>query len=166
MIGYGFMGRAHSNAFHQVNHFFDTPYDLRLKIICGRDREKLQAVASQWEWQEMAADWREIVSRPDIDIVDIAVPNALHAPIALAAAQAGKMILCEKPVATSLADAERMAQAASGLPNLVWFNYRRVPAIAFAKRLIEEGKLGKIFHYRATYMNQSGNSPEKIENVE
>lgn len=161
MIGYGFMGRAHSNAFHQVNHFFDTPYDLRLKIICGRDRGKLQAVASQWEWQEMAADWREIVSRPDIDIVDIAVPNALHAPIALAAAQAGKMILCEKPVATSLADAERMAQAASGLPNLVWFNYRRVPAIAFAKRLIEEGKLGKIFHYRATYMNQSGNSPEK-----
>lgn len=160
MIGYGFMGRAHSNAFHQVNHFFDTPYDLRLKIICGRDQESLQQVASQWGWEEICDDWRDVVARADIDVVDIAVPNALHAPIALAAAKAGKIILCEKPMATSLGDAERMAQAANAVPNLIWFNYRRVPAIAFAKRLIDEGKLGKIFHYRATYMNQAGNNPE------
>jgi predicted dehydrogenase len=157
MIGYGFMGRAHSNAFCQVNHFFDTPFDLRLKVICGRDRQKLSGVASQWNWDEMAADWHDVVRRPDIDVVDVAVPNSLHAPIAIAAAQAGKVVLCEKPLATSVADAELMTQAASGVPNLVWFNYRRVPAVAFAKRLIDEGKLGEIFHYRATYMNQSGN---------
>jgi predicted dehydrogenase len=161
MIGYGFMGRAHSNAFHQVNHFFDTPFDLRLKIICGRDREKMAPVASQWGWEETAADWRQIVERPDIQVVDIAVPNALHAPIAIAASQAGKMVFCEKPLATTLAEAERMAKAASAVPNLVWFNYRRVPAIAFAKELVDRGDLGQIFHYRATYMNQSGNTPGK-----
>jgi predicted dehydrogenase len=159
MIGYGFMGRAHSNAFRQVNHFFDTPFDLRLKVICGRDRDKLAHVASQWEWNEMAADWRDVVNRPDVDIVDVAAPNALHAPISIAATQAGKIVLCEKPLATSVAEAELMAQAATSVPNLVWFNYRRVPAIAFAKRLVDEGKLGQIFHYRATYMNQSGNLP-------
>lgn len=157
MIGQGFMGRAHSNAFHQVSHFFDTPYKFGLKVICGRDREKLTGMASQWEWEEIATDWRDVVGRPDIDVVDVAVPNNLHAPIAIAAAQAGKMVLCEKPMATSLADAQRMAQAAANVPNLVWFNYRRVPAIAFAKRLVSEGKLGQIFHYRANYMNQSLN---------
>jgi predicted dehydrogenase len=161
MIGQGFMGRAHSNAFHQVGHFFNTPYALGLKVICGRDREKLSAMASQWQWEEIATDWRDVVSRPDVDVVDVAVPNILHAPVAIAAAQAGKMVLCEKPLATSLPDAQRMAQAASSVPNLVWFNYRRVPAIAFAKRLIAEGKLGEIFHYRANYMNQSGNIPGK-----
>jgi predicted dehydrogenase len=157
MIGYGFMGRAHSNAFHQVNHFFDTPYDLGRKVICGRDPKALDAVASQWEWEEKATDWREVVGRSDVDVVDIATPNALHAPIAIAAAKAGKMVWCEKPLATSVAEAEQMTQAVGTVPNLVWFNYRRVPAIAFAKRLIMEGKLGEIFHYRATYMNQSGN---------
>jgi predicted dehydrogenase len=157
MIGQGFMGRAHSNAFHQVGHFFDSSYEIGLKIICGRDREKLTAMASQWEWEEIATDWRDVVGRPDVDAVDVAAPNILHAPIAIAAAEAGKMVLCEKPLATSLAEAERMATAAKNVPNLVWFNYRRVPAIAFAKRLIDEGKLGEIFHYRATYMNQSGN---------
>lgn len=161
MIGQGFMGRAHSNAFHQVGHFFDLPYQIGLKVICGRDREKLAAMASQWEWEGVSTDWQEAISRADVDIVDVAVPNVLHAPIAISAAQAGKMVLCEKPLATSLADAQRMAQAAVGVPNLVWFNYRRVPAIAFIKRLVAEGKLGQIFHYRANYMNQSGNTSSK-----
>jgi predicted dehydrogenase len=161
MIGHGFMGRAHSNAFQQVGHFFDTPYKLRLKVICGRDRAKLESMAAQWGWEEIESDWRKVVSRPDIQVVDIATPNALHAPIAIAAAQAGKIVLCEKPLAVSGAEAETMANAARKVPNLVWFNYRRVPAIAFAKRLIEEGRLGQIFHYRAVYLNQSGNDPSK-----
>jgi predicted dehydrogenase len=161
MIGHGFMGRAHSNAFQQVGHFFDTPYKLRLKVICGRDRAKLEPMAAQWGWEEIESDWQKVVSRPDIQIVDIATPNALHAPIAIAAAQAGKIVLCEKPLAVSLEEAEVMAKAAHDVPNLVWFNYRRVPAIAFAKRLIEAGRLGQIFHYRATYLNQSGNDASK-----
>jgi predicted dehydrogenase len=161
MIGHGFMGRAHSNAFQQVGHFFDTPYQLRLKVICGRDRPKLEPMAAQWGWEEVETDWQKVISRPDIQVVDIATPNVLHAPIAIAAAQAGKIVLCEKPLAISLQEAETMAKTAHDVPNLVWFNYRRVPAIAFAKRLIEEGRLGQIFHYRATYLNQSGNDPSK-----
>jgi predicted dehydrogenase len=161
LIGHGFMGRAHSNAFQQVDHFFDTPYKVHLKVICGRDRATLEPMAAQWGWQEVESDWQKVVDRPDIQLIDIATPNVLHAPIAIAAAQAGKIVLCEKPLATSLPEAEAMAKAARDVPNLVWFNYRRVPAIAFAKRLIEEGRLGEIFHYRAVYLNQSGNDPSK-----
>jgi len=161
MIGHGFMGRAHSNAFQQVGHFFDTPYQLRLKVICGRDRPKLAPMAAQWGWEEVATEWQEVVSRPDIQVVDIATPNALHAPIAIAAAQAGKIVFCEKPLAVSEPEAEAMAKAAGNVANLVWFNYRRVPAIAFARKLIDEGRLGQIFHYRAVYLNQSGNDPSK-----
>jgi len=161
MIGSGFIAKAHSNAFRQVGHFFDVPYELDLKVICGRNRSKLETAAAQWGWQEVAADWQAVVGRPDIDIVDIAVPNALHAPIAIAAAQAGKIVLCEKPLATSLAEAETMAQAMRRVPSLVWFNYRRIPAVAFAKRLIEEGRIGQTYHYRATYLNQSGSDPSK-----
>jgi predicted dehydrogenase len=161
MIGHGFIGKVHSNAFRQVGHFFPTPYQPRLKIICGRNREKLEAVASQWGWEEVATDWRAIVERKDIQVVDIAVPNALHAPIAMAAAAAGKIVLCEKPLAMSLDEAQSMATAALNVPNLVWFNYRRVPAVAFAKTLIKEGHVGQIFHYRALYLNQSGNDPAK-----
>jgi predicted dehydrogenase len=161
MIGHGFIGKVHSNAFHQVGHFFQTPYQPRLKIICGRNREKLEAVASQWGWEEIGTDWRAIVERKDIQVVDIAVPNALHAPIAMAAAAAGKFVLCEKPLAMSLEEAERMATAARNVPNLVWFNYRRVPAVAFAKILLSEGRVGQIFHYRALYLNQSGIDPTK-----
>jgi predicted dehydrogenase len=161
MIGQGFIARAHANAFHQVTHFFDVPYQLRLKVICGRDEARLSAMAARWGWEEIATDWRAIVDRPDIDIVDIATPNVLHAPIALAAAQAGKIIFCEKPLATSLAEARQMTSGVRKLPNLVWFNYRRTPAIAFAKSLIDDGGLGKIYHYRALYLNQSGNDPAK-----
>jgi predicted dehydrogenase len=161
MIGHGFMGRAHSNAFQQVGHFFDTPYKLRLRVICGRDQGKLNPMAAQWGWEEVESDWQKVISRPDVQVVDIVTPNALHAPIAIAAVKAGKIVLCEKPLAASFQEAETMASAVRNVPNLVWFNYRRVPAIAFAKRLIDEGRLGQIFHYRATYLNQSGNDPSK-----
>jgi predicted dehydrogenase len=161
MIGQGFMGRAHSNAFHQVSHFFDTPFHLQLKVICGRDRAKLDVMASQWGWTEVETDWRAVVDRQDIQAVDIAVPNALHAPIAIAAAQAGKIVLCEKPLAMSLEEAMTMAKAVGHVPNLVWFNYRRVPAVAFAKKLVDEGRIGQAFHYRAVYLHQSGNDPAR-----
>src|SRR5438270_7801036 len=161
MVGSGFIARAHSNAFNQAGRFFDVPYTLNLKVLCGRNKAKLEAFASQWDWAEVATDWQTVVARKDIDIVDIAVPNALHAPIALAAAQAGKILLCEKPLAMSLDEAHKMAAAAQRLPNLVWFNYRRVPAVAFAKQLIDEDRLGRIYHYRAYYFNQSGVDPAK-----
>src|SRR6266436_6113298 len=161
MIGTGSIAKAHSNAFRQVTHFFNVPYDLTLKVICGRNQTKLESAASQWGWQEVATDWRAVVSRPDIDVIDIAVPNALHAPIAIAAAQAGKIVFCEKPLATSLAEAEIMAKAMRKVPTLVWFNYRRIPAVVFAKRLITEGRIGQTYHYRALYLNQSGNDPSK-----
>ena len=161
MIGTGSMGKAHSNAFRQVGHFFSSPYELGLQVVCGRNQSKLESAAAQWGWAETATDWQTVVARPDIDVVDIAVPNALHAPIAIAAAQAGKIVFCEKPLATSLAEAETMAKAMRNVPSLVWFNYRRIPAVVFAKRLISEGRLGQTYHYRATYLNQSGNDPSK-----
>lgn len=163
MIGSGFMGDAHSNAFCQVERFFSTEFKLRRKVICARDRSRLEATASRWGWEEVQTEWQAVVTRPDIDVVDVAVPNALHAPIAIAAAQAGKIVLCEKPLAMSLEEAKQMAQAAHGVPNLVWFNYRRVPAVAFAKQLIAEGRLGQPFHYRAVYLNASGNDPAKTK---
>lgn len=161
MIGSGFIGKVHSNAFRQAGHFFDLPYELGLKVICGRNRAKLETAATQWGWEEVETDWRAIIDRKDIDVIDIAVPNALHAPIAIAAAGAGKTVLCEKPLATSLAEAEAMALAVRNTPNMVWFNYRRIPAVVFAKQLIEEGRTGQPFHYRALYLNQSGNDPSK-----
>jgi predicted dehydrogenase len=163
MVGTGFIARAHSNAFHQVGHFFDIPFALRTKVVCGRDQSRLEAFARQWEWQEEAAAWESVVGRPDIDIVDIAAPNALHAPIAIAAARAGKIVLCEKPLALSVGEAEAMAEAVGNRPNLVWFNYRRVPAIALAKRFIDEGRLGQVFHYRSYYFNQSGADTSKAQ---
>jgi predicted dehydrogenase len=156
MIGQGFMGRAHSNAYQQVNHFFDTNFNLNLKVVCGRDRERLPDIAAKWGWAETETDWRKLLDRKDIDLIDIGTPNDLHAEIAISAAEAGKIVLCEKPLAMNVAEAERMVQAVKGKPNLVWFNYRRVPAIAFAKQLIEEGRIGEIYHYRATYLNSSG----------
>ncbi|HUJ95130.1 MAG TPA: Gfo/Idh/MocA family oxidoreductase [Terriglobales bacterium] len=161
MIGTGFIAKAHSNAFRQTGFFFQIPYDIRLKVICGRDRAKAEANAAQWGWGEVETDWRKVVERKDIDAIDIATPNALHAPIAIAAAQAGKIVLCEKPLAVSLPEAGSMAKAVSQVPNMVWFNYRRVPAVAFARQLLDEGHLGQVFHYRALYLNQSGNDPAK-----
>ena len=111
MIGSGFIGKVHSNAFRQVGHFFDTPYEVICKVICGRNRAKLETAASQWGWSEIETDWQKIIARKDIDAVDIAVPNALHSAIAIAAAQAGKIVLCEKPLASSIEEAESMTKA-------------------------------------------------------
>jgi predicted dehydrogenase len=161
MIGYGFMGRAHSNAFLQVRHFFDLPYELKLKTICGRNHAAVDAMAAQWGWDEAQTDWHSVVARKDIDVVDICAPNYLHAQIAIAAAEAGKIVLCEKPLAMSVVEAKRMASAVRSLPNLVWFNYRRVPAIALAKELVGQGRVGKPYHYRATYLQSWGVDPER-----
>jgi predicted dehydrogenase len=159
MIGYGFMGRAHSNAFRQANSFFDTPFDLRLKVICGRNEENTRRMAAEWGWQETATQWESVVARPDIDVIDICTPNYLHAPIAMAAAEAGKIILCEKPLANTVEEAEQMTHAARARNTLVWFNYRRVPAVRFARELVEQGKLGDVYHYRGLYLQSWGRSP-------
>jgi predicted dehydrogenase len=154
MIGYGFMGRAHSNAYSQVNHFFDLEYQPVLKAVCARNAEKAQAFADQWGYESVETDWKKLLERDDIDAVDICTPNNLHKEISLAAAKAGKMILCEKPLAMSVAEGEEMCRAVeeAGVPNIVWYNYRRVPAVTLAKQLIDEGRLGRIFHYRAVFL--------------
>src|SRR5215207_9425224 len=154
MIGYGFMGRAHSNAYQTVNHFFDLPYKPVLKAVCARDKDKAQSFADQWGYESIETDWKKLLARKDIDAVDICTPNNLHKEIAIAAAQAGKMILCEKPLAMNSAEGEEMCQAVekAGVPNIVWYNYRRIPAVTFAKQIIDSGKLGRIFHYRANFL--------------
>ena len=154
VIGYGFMGRTHSNAFGKVNQFFDLSYQPLLKAVCGRDSDKVHAFAEQWGYQSFETDWQKLMSRPDIDLIDIASPNDTHAEIAIAAAKAGKMVMCEKPLGRNSGEAMQMVQAveAAKVPNMVWYNYRRVPAVTLAKQLIDEGRLGKIFHYRAKFL--------------
>lgn len=155
LIGYGFMGRTHSNAYAKVNHFFhDLEYRPVLKAVCGRDRAKAQAFADVWGYQSVETDWRQLVARDDIDAIDICAPNNVHHEIALAAAKAGKMILCEKPLAMNSAEGEEMVRAveAAGVANTVWYNYRRAPAVTLAKQLIDEGRLGRIFHYRSLFL--------------
>ena len=154
MIGYGFMGRAHSNAYRKVGNFFDSRYQPVLKAACARSQDRIQAFADNWGYESIETDWRALLQRDDIDVVDICVPNNLHSEIALAAAEAGKMILCEKPLAMNAAEGEEMCQAveAAGVANMVWYNYRRVPAVSLAKQLIDEGRLGKIFHYRSVFL--------------
>ncbi len=154
LIGYGFMGRTHSNAYRKVNNFFDLGYRPVLKAICARDAAKAKGFAAQWGWDSIETDWRKLVERDDIDLIDIASPNDTHAPIALAAAKAGKMILCEKPLSMNGPEGQKMVQAVerAKVPNMVWYNYRRVPAVTLAKQLIDEGRLGRIFHYRAKFL--------------
>jgi predicted dehydrogenase len=154
MIGYGFMGRAHSNAYNRVGNFFDLEYRPVLKAVCARDAEKAKAFADNWGYESIETDWRKLLARNDIDAVDICTPNNLHKEIAIAAAQAGKTILCEKPLAMNAAEGEEMCQAVekAGVANTVWYNYRRIPAVTFAKQLIDAGKLGRIFHYRANFL--------------
>src|SRR5437773_5946961 len=162
MIGYGFMGRAHSNAYTQVNHFFDLPYRPVLKAVCARSADKAKAFANQWGYESVETDWRKLIDRKDIDAVDICTPNNTHAEIATAAAAAGKMILCEKPLSMDGPEGKKMVAAVqkAKVPNMVWYNYRRVPAVTFAKQLIDEGKLGKIFHYRAKFLQDWTINPE------
>jgi predicted dehydrogenase len=154
MIGYGFMGRAHSNAYRQVNQFFPLEHRPVLKACSARNKDKLRAFADNWGYESIETDWRKLVDRNDIDLVDIGTPNNTHLEIALAAAAAGKMVLCEKPLAMTVAEGEQMVAAVekAKVPNMVWYNYRRVPAITLAKQLVDEGRIGRPFHYRATYL--------------
>ncbi|MCP4816066.1 MAG: Gfo/Idh/MocA family oxidoreductase, partial [Planctomycetaceae bacterium] len=154
MIGYGFMGRAHSNAYCKVSNFFDLEYEPVLKAACARNEENVRAFADNWGYESIETDWRALVARDDIDVIDICVPNNLHKEMAIACAEAGKMILCEKPIAMDTAEGEEMCAAVekAGVANMVWYNYRRVPAVTLAKQLIDEGRLGRIFHYRAQFL--------------
>jgi len=154
LIGCGFMGRAHSNAHRKVWNFFDLEYRPVLKAICDSNEEKAKAHAARWGFESVETDYKKLVARDDIDLIDICLPNNLHAEVAIAAAKAGKMIICEKPLARDGKEAEPMVKAVekAGVPNFVSFNYRRIPAVTLAKKLIEEGRLGKIFHYRAKFL--------------
>jgi predicted dehydrogenase len=154
LIGYGFMGRTHSNAYHKVKHFFDIPYEPVLKVVCGLVEEEAKAFAEKWEYESYVTDWHKVIEDENVDVVEICVPNNLHAEIAIAAAKAGKAICCEKPLALNVEQAEQMVKAIEDakVPNIVSFNYRRVPAVTLAKMLIDEGRLGKIFHYRANFL--------------
>jgi len=154
MIGYGFMGRTHSNAYKRLTDFFPVQHKPVLKAVCARNAEKARAFADNWGYERIETDWRALVEAPDIDLIDIGSPNNTHMEIALAAAANGKMVVCEKPLAMTVAEAEQMVAAVekAGVPNMVWFNYRRVPSIALAKQIVDEGRIGRAFHYRATYL--------------
>ena len=154
VIGYGFMGRTHSNAYRQVSKFFETEYEPVLKVACARNEERLKSFARNWGYESYETDWRRLIERDDVDAIDIAAPNNMHRDIAIAAAEAGKMVLCEKPLGRNPEESREMVQAVekAGVPNLVWFNYRFVPAVALAKNIVQSGKLGRIFHYRANFL--------------
>src|SRR6185503_960514 len=146
MIGYQFMGKAHSNAWRQVSRFFDTPYEPVMKVICGRNETAVEQAAAKYGWEQHSTDWEEVVRRKDIDVVDICAPGDAHMPIAVAAAEAKKAILCEKPLANTLAEAEQMLKAveSNSCIHMLCHNYRRAPAVVIAKRLLDEGSIGEI----------------------
>ncbi|MEJ7678628.1 MAG: Gfo/Idh/MocA family oxidoreductase [Segetibacter sp.] len=155
LIGGGFMGRTHSNGYKRVSNFFpELQYSPELKVVCSRREDKVRAFADQWGYQSIETDWKQVISRDDIDAIDICTPNDMHAEIAIAAAEAGKMVLCEKPLARTLAEAQGMVDAIekAGVNTTVWYNYRRIPAVTLAKQIIDSGKLGRIFHYRANFL--------------
>ena len=154
LIGYGFMGRTHSNAFLQAGRFFDLPYEVNLKAVCARNADRVKSFADNWGYESIETDWRKLIERKDIDLIDIASPNDTHAEIAIAAAKAGKMVMCEKPLGRNAAEAKAMVDAveAAKIPNMVWYNYRRVPAVTMLKNLLDEGRFGRIFHYRAKFL--------------
>ncbi len=162
MIGYGFMGRTHSNAYKRLTDFFPVQHRPVLKAVCARNAEKARAFADNWGYERVETEWRKLVEADDIDIIDIGSPNDTHCEIAIAAAKRGKMVVCEKPLAMNVKEAEKMVKAveAAKVPNMVWFNYRRVPSIALAKQLVDEGRIGKTFHYRATYLQDWTISPD------
>ncbi len=162
LIGYGFMGRTHSNAYKRVNDFFDLEYRPVLKAVCARDEGKAKAFAEQWGYESVETDWRKLLARKDIDAVDICTPNNLHKEIAIAAAEAGKAVITEKPLARTAAEGERMVAAVekAGVPNLVCYNYRRIPAVTLVKQVVDSGKLGRIYHYRAKFLQDWTISPD------
>ena len=155
LIGYGFMGRTHTNGYKRVGDFFpDLEYRPVLQAVCGRTEERTKAFADQWGYKSIETDWKKLIERDDIDAIDICTPNDYHAAPAIAAAEAGKMVLCEKPLARTTEESQPMVDAVekAGVANTVWYNYRRVPAVTLAKQIIDSGKLGKIFHYRANFL--------------
>ncbi|MEX1224313.1 MAG: Gfo/Idh/MocA family oxidoreductase, partial [Pirellulales bacterium] len=155
LVGYGFMGRTHSNGYKRVNDFFpELEHRPVLKAVCGRSDDKVKAFAEQWQYESTETDWQALVERDDIDAIDICTPNNTHAEIAIAAAKAGKAILCEKPLSMNAAQGEEMVKAVeeAGVLNTVWYNYRRLPAVTLAKQIVDSGKLGRIFHYRANFL--------------
>ncbi len=162
LIGCGFMGRTHSNAYRRLNNFFPVEHRAVLKAICDVNAEKAKTYAGVWGYERTETDWKRLVEAADIDLIDICVPNKAHCEIAVAAARKGKMVACEKPLAMNTAEAEEMVKAVeqAGVPNMVWFNYRRVPSIALAKQIIDEGRIGRPFHYRATYLQDWTISPD------
>jgi predicted dehydrogenase len=154
LIGCKFMGKAHSNAWKNAPHFFDMDLRPVLKVVCDTNEQVLGEFARRWGWQETETDWRKIVAREDIDIVDIATPPDVHCEIAVAAAEAGKHVFCEKPIARNAVEADRMCQAAekNGIVHYLNHEYRRCPAVALARQLIDEGRIGRIFHWRGAYL--------------
>lgn len=163
LIGRGFMGRTHSNGYRRVKNFFpELQYQPVLQAVCSRNEEQVRAFADQWGYESVETDWKKLIARDDIDAVDICTPNDMHAEIAIAAAEAGKMVLCEKPLARTVAEAQPMVDAVekAGVKNTVWYNYRRIPAVTLAKQLIDSGKLGRIFHYRANFLQDWTISPD------
>ncbi|HOJ23085.1 MAG TPA: Gfo/Idh/MocA family oxidoreductase [Armatimonadota bacterium] len=162
LIGYKFMGKAHSNAFRQAPVFFDLDVEPVMKVLVGRDEAGVKAAAEKLGWESYATDYREVVNRPDIDLVDIVTGNTSHAEIAIAAAKAGKHVFCEKPLAMTVGEAREMTQVAekAGVKHCVNFNYRKLPSIQLAKRLIDEGAIGRIFHWRSVYLQDWIVDPE------
>jgi predicted dehydrogenase len=162
LIGYGFMGRAHSNAWRQVSSFFDVPFKPVLKVLCGRNETEVKKVAERFGWESYSTSWEDVVTRNDVDVVDICSPGHTHAPIALAAAEARKVLFCEKPLANSLAEATQMLEAAraNNCVHMICHNYRRAPAVSLARKLIEQGEIGTIYHYRATYLQDWLRNPQ------
>jgi predicted dehydrogenase len=165
LIGYAFMGAAHSQAWRTAPHFFDLPLKPDLAVLVGRDRTRLTEAAGKLGWRETETDWHRLLERDDVDLVDVCTPGDTHAEIAIAALEAGKHVLCEKPLANSVAEAEAMADAAAkaaahGVRSMVGFTYRRVPAIGLARQLVAEGRLGEIRHVRAQYLQDWIADPE------
>ena len=162
MVGYGFMARAHSHAWTEVAQVFTPGIAPVLKAVAARSTDKAKAFADQWGYERVESDWRKLVEAKDIDAIDICVPNDLHAEIAIAAARAGKMVLTEKPLARTAREGKPMVDAVekAGVANMVWYNYRRIPAVTFIKQMVEKGKLGKIFHYRAQFLQDWTISPD------
>ncbi len=155
LIGHQFMGKAHSNAYRQLERFFPGTYRFRMKVLCGKAcSSELAATAAKFGWEESECEWEKVIARKDIDVVDISTPGHLHHPMVLAAAAAGKHIICEKPLANTLAEAKEMLRAVekAGVKHYVNYNYRRAPAVAYAKRLIEEGRIGDVYHYHGSYL--------------
>ncbi|MGH7175985.1 MAG: Gfo/Idh/MocA family protein, partial [Tepidisphaeraceae bacterium] len=159
LIGQKFMGRAHSNAFLKVGKFFEVPVQPVMHTACGRDQRELEEFAARWGWKHATTDWKQAIANPQIGLVDIGTPNHLHAEMAIAALDAGKHIACEKPLAGTIGDARRMrdaARKAKSLKTFVWYNYRRVPAVALAHQLVRDGRIGRIYHVRTQYLQDWG----------